>query len=64
MYKMVPVTPEVYSALEKLRDASGFASFNDLLRRVVFPSRPKSMLGSLKGEKWLRGFKREKVDRF
>lgn len=64
MYKMVPVPPELYALLEETRDSWGLASFADLLYRFVGRPRPKSRLGSHKGEAWLRDIQRDRVDRF
>ncbi len=63
VYKMVPVKPEVYADMEAKRESLGYPSFSEMLS-VVFGSRPKSMLGSLKGEAWLRDIKRDKFDRY
>lgn len=64
MYKMVPVTPETYANLERMRDEMSLASFDELLRPWVAPKDKPSFFGCWKGKAWAREFKRDRVDRF
>ena len=63
MYKMVPVSPDIYAGMEASRIELGLASFNELLAHY---SRRKKIdgFGCWKDQPWARNFKRENEDRF
>ncbi|MFH1199900.1 MAG: hypothetical protein V1708_02425 [Candidatus Micrarchaeota archaeon] len=62
MYKMVPVSPELYSILEEWKDSLGCSSFDELFSEFV-GKKKLECFGCWKDEPWLKEFKRDKFDR-
>ncbi|MFH1106863.1 MAG: hypothetical protein V1787_03120 [Candidatus Micrarchaeota archaeon] len=61
-YKMIPVTPEVYKALEELKQKLGYSNFNEMLRQLS-GRRKTDDFGCWKGKVWAADFMRDRIER-